>query len=229
MNPNHKPNWLENAPPECVEYWERRFLDEISYHNQTVAQFGKHLTEAEIAEEFTNDYQLSTLSKIEKLLTVPEALPLWKKISELKVNPFHFIIAFQLALNGKITVEHSQQHSDYAEKVEKQTNELLATLENSYLFNSLIPNLEPIFERVRYLQTVHENERKIVKPQTKTTAIDATYFRKSLTDFFQEWTQSARHNLVTIAFNVAFSEKITPETIKKKTNRRQRKQTVSRF
>lgn len=216
MNPNHKPNWKYWTPPECRDYWQGLFDMAIEYHASCLA--------FEIPIE---EFQQTDLDCIERILTDDAAQEFWEQLNDLNVPPSLFITHYHCALEGGKRINHAKIHRDYAAKVEKQTNELLATLENSYLFNSLIPNLEPIFERARYLQSVHENERKIVKPKTKIPAIDATYFRESLSEFFKKWTQSARHNLVTIAFNVTFSEKIEPETMQKKINRRQQKQTVS--
>lgn len=218
MNPNHKPNWQKWTPPECKDYWQGLFDNAVNWYNEA------------LVDEMTIDDFLSNqtdLDYIERILTDDAAQEFWKQLNDLKVPPSLFITHYHCALDGRKRIKRTQSHSEYAADVEKKTNELLAMLENSYLFNSVIPNLEPIFERARYLQTIHENERQIVKPKTKTSAIDTTYFRESLSNFFKEWTQSARHNLVTIAFNVAFSEKNTPETIQKKINRRQRKQTVS--
>lgn len=220
MNPNHTPNWQEWTPPECRQYWQGLFDNALEYHAACLA--------FEIPIE---EFQQTDLDSIEKLLTHDDAQEFWEQLSDLGVNHFLFITHYHCALEGGKRIKHTKKHSDYAAIVEKETMKLLATLENCtlenhFFFGSLIPHLQQNLEKARYLQSNYEEERKIVKPQTKTSAIDATYFRESLSDFFKKWTQSARHNLVTIAFNVTFSKKIELETMQKKINRRQIKQTV---
>lgn len=219
MTPNHKPNWLENAPHECVEYWQRCFLDEITYHNQIVAEFGKHLTEAEIAEDFAQSYQLSTLSKIEKLLTVPEAQPLWEKLSNLKVNPFHFSIAFQLALNGGSIISYTKEDAKNAEMIEAKTLDLIQTLKAANYHESFFVGLNEILKRAQADQRIYQRQKQIIPAQTKKAVIDDVYFRKSLADFFEKHTQQARHDLTLLCANIAFSEKFSYEKIKRTVNR----------
>ena len=193
MRLNHKPDWQEWTPAEGKEFWQKSFKNALDWHSECLL----HDIPIMPIEDFLTTQQ--DLDCIERILTNQDTKELWTQLSILKIPPFLFLNEYSCALDGGHRIRRTKEHNDYATLVEKQVYQLIETLNNCVYYDNFVSDLDRILERARYFQSMYEKEKKIVRDKTRKDFIDETYLRESLSNFFKEWTQQPRHNLVKIA------------------------------
>lgn len=209
MPSNYTPTWQSWTPIEGINYWQEFF-------NMAVEWYREDLAHEMTIEEFLSTQQY--LNCIETILTHQDARELWEQLADLRIPPFLFLTEYHDALEGRKKISNAKRDNDEAAEIEKQVMQLITTLDNSRYYSDFVSDLDRILERARYHQSSYKRERQVVT-KTQSGLIDKTYFRKKLSNFFKQSTQQPRHNLLKIAFNVTFSEKIETTKIKNVLNR----------
>lgn len=224
MNPNHKPNWQDWTPPECIDYWKTEFSDLLKEHNEFIQAYfqntGIQILPKQSRNDFANDYQSSTLYKIEKLLTVPESKQVWDKVKKLlNLSPYEFVLMVQLSLNGDVHVDYAKDLAAWAATVQNKTTELLELLKPELtpffiLKSGSIELLNNLLAKTNACIEEYEQEKKLLSTANKKDA-EMIYFIRKLTQQLRQQTGQPAHNLVKNCTEIIFSEKIKIDRVKK--------------
>ncbi len=223
MNPNHKPNWQQWTPPECKDYWQQCFSNEVKQHNEFIQEYfqetGIQISDQESHKDFANNYQLSVLNKIENLLIDSRAEKFWIKIKKLGINEHYFLINFTLALNGGCLLNGAKKRADIAAGIETKTLDLINEInEKDNLYFSFEPNtlnaLNKILNDSRYTQRKYQQKKSLV-PTNDSRLFDDLIFCRTLTSFFEQQARLSLDEYVAICASIALNKKISTERVKK--------------